>query len=131
MAKGWNDNIHDNASGDLTFLFFCSRGFASIKYFKVVDNHVVKYTPPEEYEPAMKPAVKPKTKLGCLLVGAESTDPSYLTKEYCGIFKESGVMPKKLLSRFLVSSAGYIPPGTPINASHFRVGDYVDVRGKT
>lgn len=78
-----------------------------------------------------KPAVQPRIKYGCLLVGAESTDPSFLTKEYCGIFKDSGVMPKKLLSRFYVDSNAYIPPGTPINASHFRVGDYVDVRGKT
>lgn len=79
----------------------------------------------------MKPAVKPKTKYGCLLVGAESTDPSFLTKDYCGIFKDSGVMPKKLLARFLISSEAYLPPGTAINASHFRVDDYVDVRGKT
>lgn len=107
------------------------RSYCQFFRFKIVDNHVIKYTPPEQYVPAMKPAVKPVTKYGCLMIGAESTDPSLLTKDYCGIFKDSGVMPKKLLSRFHISPAAYIPPGTPINASHFRVGDYVDVRGKT
>lgn len=99
--------------------------------FKIVDNHVIKYIPPEQYVPAKEPAVKPRKSFGCLLVGAESTDPSYFTKDYCNIFKDSGVMPKKILSRFYISPQAYIPPGTPINASHFRVGDYVDVRGVT
>ncbi|KAG4073133.1 hypothetical protein HA402_002522 [Bradysia odoriphaga] len=98
---------------------------------QIVDNHVIKYTPPELIGPVQQRPVKPKIKYGCLLIGAESTDPSYLTKDYCNIFKDSGVMPKKLLSRFHICPEAYIPPGTPINASHFRVGDYVDVRGKT
>lgn len=102
-----------------------------IEHFKVVDNHVIKYISPEEYEPARKPIIKPRKKFGCLLVGAESTDPSYLTKDYCGLFADSGVMPKKVLGRFYINEEAYIPPGTPINASHFRVGDYIDVRGKT
>lgn len=66
-----------------------------------------------------------------MLVGAESTDPSKLTKEYCGLFKDSGVMPKKILSRFLISPTAALMPGTPLNVDHFRVGDFVDVRGKT
>ncbi|XP_037935314.1 39S ribosomal protein L3, mitochondrial [Teleopsis dalmanni] len=98
---------------------------------QVVDNHVIKYIPPEEYTPAHKPNVKQINKYGCLLVGAESTDPSTLTKEYCGLFKASGVMPTKNLARFIVSPKAAIPPGTPLNVDHFRVGDVVDVRGKT
>lgn len=65
------------------------------------------------------------------MVGAESTDPTMLTKDYCGLFKDSGVMPKKVLSRFIVSPTAQLLPGTPLNVSHFRVGDFVDVRGKT
>jgi len=53
------------------------------------------------------------------------------TKEYCGLFKDSGVMPTKILGRFLISPEAAIQPGTPLYASHFKVGDYVDVRGKT
>lgn len=97
----------------------------------VVDNHVVRYIPPEEYKPTQKPTVHDVSKYGCLLVGAESTDPSLLTKEYCGLFKDSGVMPKKHLARFLVSPEAALSPGTPLNVTHFRIGDFVDVRGKT
>ena len=45
--------------------------------FKVVDNHVIRYIPPEEFHPPRTSVRNPKSKrrLGCLLVGAESADP--------------------------------------------------------
>lgn len=92
---------------------------------------MVKYIPPEEYDPAQKRRIQPIQKWGCLLVGAESTDPSLLTKEYYGLFKDSGVMPKKKIGRFIVSPSAALPPGTPLDVTHFRVGEFVDVRGKT
>lgn len=98
---------------------------------QIVDNHVIKYTPPGEYRPAQLPPHKQLGKFGCVLVGAESTDPSLLTKEYCGLFRDSGVMPKRILSRFIVSPESALAAGTPIDVTHFRVGDHVDVRGKT
>lgn len=122
---------------------------------QVEDNHVIKYYKPEEFEPTQKPRVKNLRKFGCLLVGACSSNPSKFTKEYCGLFKDSGVMPKQHLSRFLVTPSAQLLPGrrpkglfetfvlnakllfyfillgTPLNVTHFRVGDYVDVRGKT
>lgn len=98
---------------------------------QVIDNHVIKYIPPEEYTPAHRPNVANLNKYGCLLVGAESTNPALLTKEYCGIFRDSGVMPKKNLARFIVSPQAAIAPGTPLNVGHFKVGEFVDVRGKT
>ncbi|XP_055913794.1 39S ribosomal protein L3, mitochondrial [Eupeodes corollae] len=98
---------------------------------QVVDNHVIKYVPPEEYQPTRVPKVTNIKKFGCLLVGAESADPSLLTKEYCGLFKDSGVMPKKNIARFLVTPSAAINPGTRLDVTHFRVGDFVDVRGKT
>ncbi|XP_023302946.2 39S ribosomal protein L3, mitochondrial [Lucilia cuprina] len=98
---------------------------------QIVDNHVVKYIPPEEYKPTHKPNVSNLSNYGCLLVGAESCDPSTLTKEYCGLFKDSGLLPKKHLVRFIVSPSAAIPVGTPLNVNHYRVGDYIDVRGKT
>lgn len=99
---------------------------------QVDDNHVVKYISPENYFPAQRRITwKPKRNVGCLLVGAGSADPSLFTKEYCGLFAESGVMPKRHLARFNVSRDAELLPGTPLNVSHFRVGDFVDVRGKT
>lgn len=97
----------------------------------VLDNHVIKYYQPDEYNSPRKRNTLVKNKKGCLLLGAEGTDPSLLTKEYCGLFKNSGVLPKKILAKFFVSPQSALPPGTPLNVLHFKVGDYVDVRGKT
>ncbi|KAJ4443793.1 hypothetical protein ANN_05573 [Periplaneta americana] len=100
---------------------------------QVVDNHVIRYIPPEEFNPPRSSVKCPANKqnFGCLLVGAESADPQEFTKEYCGLFKDSGVMPKKKLCRFLINPEAAIQPGTPLYVSHFKVGDYVDVRGVT
>uniref|UniRef100_A0A336MDX4 Large ribosomal subunit protein uL3m n=1 Tax=Culicoides sonorensis TaxID=179676 RepID=A0A336MDX4_CULSO len=99
---------------------------------QVVDNHVIKYMSPEEYDPPRKGRRgvirNPKA---CLLVGAVSTDPSLLTKQYCGLFDKAGVMPKSVLHRFMITPEAYLPPGTPLNVTHYRVGDVVDVRGLT
>lgn len=98
---------------------------------QLIDNEVVKYIPPEEYKPMHRPKVVNLNKFGCLLIGAENCNPTTLTKEYCNIFLQNGVVPKKHLVRFLVTPSGSLPSGTPLNVTHFRVGDYVDVRGKT
>lgn len=79
---------------------------------QVDDNHVIKYIEPNEYSPAQKPRVRGSlSRFGCLLVGASSADPSQFTKEYCGLFKDSGVMPKRHLGRFLVTPSAKILPG--------------------
>lgn len=78
---------------------------------QIDDNHVIKYMSPSEYNPAQLPRVKNLKKFGCLLIGAGSADPSLFTKEYCGLFKESGVMPKRHLGRFLVTDSAKILPG--------------------
>ncbi|CAH0726103.1 unnamed protein product, partial [Brenthis ino] len=100
---------------------------------QVVDNHVIKYIPPEEFKPmkTTKHSWREKPRLGCLLVGSETVDPSTVTKEYSGLFNSVGMLPKKHLCRFIVSPHAQLPTGTPLFATHFRVGDYVDVRAKT
>lgn len=40
-------------------------------------------------------------------------------------------MPKRTLGRFFITADAAIQPGTPLYASHFNVGDVVDVIGKT
>lgn len=97
----------------------------------MLDNHVIKYYTPEEYNPPRKNPSRVMKKKGCLLLGAEATDPSLFTKEYCGLFKHAGVMPKKILARFFISPEAVLPPGTPLSVLHFQVGNFVDVRGKT
>ncbi|CAG9566711.1 unnamed protein product [Danaus chrysippus] len=100
---------------------------------QVVDNHVIKYIPPEEYTPAKdyKPKKVGKYRLGCMLVGSETIDPTTVTKDYCGIFSSVGMLPKRHLCRFHVSPNAQLPTGTPLFATHFRVGDYLDIRAKT
>ncbi|KAK9888437.1 hypothetical protein WA026_000685 [Henosepilachna vigintioctopunctata] len=103
----------------------------STTLIQVLDNHVVKYISPEEHNPPRKRIEKIINKKGCLIIGAEAADPFLFTKEYCGIFKGSGVIPKKFLARFFVSPEAVLPPGTLLTAMHFPVGHYVDIRGKT
>ncbi|XP_046411611.1 39S ribosomal protein L3, mitochondrial [Neodiprion fabricii] len=102
---------------------------------QVLDNHVVRYIPPEDYKPILfkrKHKNNPRReKLGCLVVGSDSCDPQKFTKEYCGLFTDSGVMPKRVLTRFRVSPEAALAPGTPLVAAHYKPGQIVDIRGKT
>lgn len=107
---------------------------------QIEDNHVVRYVPPElaqKSETALRRSspfiwkASRSTHLGCLVVGALSADPSRFTKDYCGLFTESGLMPKKKLARFPVTENALIQPGTPLTAAHFDVGQFVDVRGRS
>ena len=44
---------------------------------QVLDNHVIRYIPPEEYVKTMRGAIhfKNRKPLGCLVVGAQATNP--------------------------------------------------------
>eukprot|EP00092_Neocalanus_flemingeri_P001256 GFUD01001342.1.p1 GENE.GFUD01001342.1~~GFUD01001342.1.p1 ORF type:complete len:390 (-),score=83.74 GFUD01001342.1:11-1138(-) len=109
----------------------------------VVDNHVVKFTPRGEYdgsyigEKDLRPCYtgpgrrKRANISGMMVVGSHSTDPQKYTKDYCGLFTESGLMPKRHLARFPVTENAVIQPGTALTASHFTVGQWVDVFGRT
>lgn len=107
----------------------------------VEDNHVVRYIPPEDFikttvaQRRLRPAGEKDRQKGVgwpsLVVGALSGDPQKFTKDYCGLFTDSGVMPKKLMARFPVSANAVIQPGTPLYASHFQPGQFIDVRGKS
>nr|SVE76430.1 EOG090X07HN [Daphnia longispina] len=99
----------------------------------VLDNHVIRYIPPEEYVKTMTGSkfFKYKKPLGCLVVGAEARNPERFTKQYCNLFASVGLMPKKTLSRFIITPNAALPPCTPITAGHFVVGQAVDISGKT
>ncbi len=51
--------------------------------------------------------------------------------QYLDLFKNSGVPPKRKLTKFMVTPNAAVQPGTPLYATHFRVGDYVDVGAHT
>jgi large subunit ribosomal protein L3 len=98
---------------------------------QIVDNHVIKYIPPETFNPTQRKHLTKYEGRACLMIGSESIDPNVLTPNYMGLFTDSGVAPKRNLSRFIISPEAAIMPGTPLGVHHFRVGDRVDVRGKT
>lgn len=52
-----------------------------------------------------------------------------VTKEYFNIFAEAGIHPKKNLCKFYITPNAKLAPRTPLYASHFRPGDYVDIGG--
>lgn len=89
---------------------------------QVDDNHIIKYIEPSEFNPIQRPQVKNLRKFGCLLVGAGSADPSLFTKEYCGLFKDSGVMPKRHLGRFLITPNAKLLPGL----KHYKLYIYME-----
>lgn len=101
--------------------------------FQIVDNEVVKYMPPEKFYPvkSSKAPIQIKRRRGCLVVGAENIDPQKITKEYYGIFNNAGVMPKRILRRFIISPEAALQPGTPLTVAHFKPGEIVDIRAKT
>ncbi|XP_064103899.1 large ribosomal subunit protein uL3m-like isoform X1 [Macrobrachium nipponense] len=96
---------------------------------QVSDNHVIKYIPPEEM--ATSYFNKRTGNVAGLVVGADSIDPREATKEFQSLFVESGVLPKRKVSKFVISPSAKLAPGTPLYASHFRPGDYVDILGIT
>ncbi len=109
-------------------------------YFQIEDNHVVRYISKEDFlktvvaERRQVPRIMYKempVTQGNLVIGALSADPSKFTKDYCGLFTDSGVMPKKIMIRCPVTSNALIQPGTPLNAAHFEPGQFIDVTSKT
>jgi len=110
----------------------------------VTDSHVVRFIPYSDYQKSLvgekqqrpdyiglDPSFRGRNVHGMLVVGTQSTDPQRYTKDYCGLFTDSGLMPKRHLARFPVSENAMIQPGTPLTASHFTVGQWVDVRGRS
>lgn len=101
---------------------------------QVLDNHVVRYIPPEDKKRSLRGKVATRAarkNKGYLVVGAEATSPEKFTKVYSQLFAEAGLMPKKRLVRFLITPDAALPPCTPLTASHYCIGQYVDVYGKT
>ncbi|XP_037094787.1 39S ribosomal protein L3, mitochondrial-like [Pollicipes pollicipes] len=100
----------------------------------VRDNHVVRYLPPELLN--TNEVVQRRWKgqyrdMAGLVVGADQEDPQKFTKEYANLFLEAGIMPTRKLTRFVINPSAALSPGTVLRATHFNVGDFVDVFGKT
>ena len=99
---------------------------------QVNDNHVIKcYTSKEFKSNAIYQERWRYHNMGCAIIGAESDHPMKYAAPYFGLFVNAGVLPKKKIAKMLISDDAILAPGTPLFATHFRVGDWVDVYGKT
>lgn len=106
------------------------RGLMTVIHFP--DNHVIKSYGVDEYAKQVVHQNRWRSEgSACVVVGAESVDPQEVSAAYGGLFKEAGLLPKKRLTSMYVSEDARLIPGTPLTVSHFRVGDFVDVFGKT
>uniref|UniRef100_A0A3B1JW56 Large ribosomal subunit protein uL3m n=1 Tax=Astyanax mexicanus TaxID=7994 RepID=A0A3B1JW56_ASTMX len=88
---------------------------------QVLDCHVIKHIPKEEYD----------GRTAALVVGGKNISPFHKADETLEIFRNAGVPPKQKLTTFRVTDNAVIKPGTPLYAAHFRPGQYVDVTAKT
>ena len=134
----WNENERSVRTGVLAIKLGCCTQWTTngerivTTMLQVLDNHVIGYIPPEEF--AKSPRYKNRhwgEGYGCQIVGALSCDPHMFNPSYLDLFKESGVPPKRKLTRFLVTPNAAVQPGTPLMAAHFRPGDFVNVQAKT
>ncbi|CCX34949.1 54S ribosomal protein L9 [Pyronema domesticum] len=67
-----------------------------------------------------------------LQVGFGWRQPKNITRPMLGHYEACGVAPKKELREFRVKDeSGLLPPGTVLNADHFTVGQFVDVKANS
>ncbi len=66
-----------------------------------------------------------------LQVGTGTFSKRRLTRARKGFFEKNQVPHKRKIVEFRIEQNGLIPMGTPLTASHFVEGQYVDVRGHT
>ena len=96
----------------------------------MIDNHVINCFDVEE--------TKNKTiyqnrwfthDYATITVGAQSGDITRYTRAYAGLFAKAGVQPKQKISKFVITEDAMLPPGTPLYAQHFMIGQCCDLFG--
>lgn len=97
-------------------LWFKDGTYANCTLIQLADCHVIKYFSKDEYN----------GKVAAALVGAKNGSPFYRSEKYHEFCHEAGVPIKAKCFRFLLTENAALKPGTPINAMHFRPGQYVD-----
>jgi len=94
-------------------------GVHPVTVIQIRENHVLQVKT-EETEPEKKGYCK-------IQVGAGLKRLKRVTKSMKGHFAKAGVPPKEKIVEFKVSKDAILPVGTRIHATHFVVGQYVDV----
>jgi len=66
-----------------------------------------------------------------LVLGAVLQKPSKISKSMKAVFANAKVEPRAILKEFRVSASNMLEVGTEINPNHYKIGQYVDVSGKS
>ncbi|XP_015788708.1 39S ribosomal protein L3, mitochondrial [Tetranychus urticae] len=99
---------------------------------QVNDNHVIKCYNSEQFANQVIHQDRYRYQgLACAIIGAESDHFIKYSAGYAGLFVEAGLPPKKKLTKVPITDDALLPPGTPLYATHFRPGDWVDIFGLT
>lgn len=88
---------------------------------QILDCHVIKYFSKEEYNGRRAAAI----------VGCKNASPFYRNEKYHQFCLDAGVPIKEKCFRFNMTENARLKPGTPLYATHFRVGQHVDLVAKT
>ncbi len=66
-----------------------------------------------------------------VILGSTLRKPSKVSKSMRKVFADAKVEPRALLKEFRVSESNLLDVGCEIKASHFRIGQFVDVTGRS
>lgn len=102
-------------------LWFRNGEYAVCTLVQLLDCHVVKHIPKEDYNNVTAAAI----------VGCKNASPFYRNEKYGKFCHEAGIPIKSKCFRFAISESAAIKPGTKLDVTHFRPGQYVDCMAKT
>lgn len=110
-----------------------TRVLCTILQFK--QNHVISAVDPESWfrhtSVGKRKAFGRFGPMWKVTVGAEDIDPLFLSASYKRIFEKVNVPYKDKLASFLVTEDAVVKAGTQLDVRHFKVGQFVNVSGKT
>lgn len=66
-----------------------------------------------------------------VIMGSSLKKASKVSKSMKQVFANAGVEPRKILKEFRVSKDNMLAVGAKINADHFKIGQYIDVTGRS
>ncbi|XP_074600181.1 mitochondrial ribosomal protein L3 [Brevipalpus obovatus] len=99
---------------------------------QVNDNHVIKCYSSEKFKDQVIFQDRWRYEgMACAIIGAEGAPIMKYSSAYAGLFNEAGTLPKRKITKMVISDDAILPPGTPLYAAHFRPGNFVDCFGRT
>jgi len=102
-------------------IWFKDGSWATTTLIQLQDCHVVHHMTSEEYNGRDAAAI----------VGCKNASPFYRNEKYAEYCNRAGVPLKTKCFRFIMTDNAAVKPGTRLDVTHFRPGQYVDCLAKT